>query len=154
MTFPIYVRASALIIQDGAVLLIGCDDREVGFHYSLPAGGVEMGEPVRQAVKREALEEAAASIEVGPLALVYEYVPNLDAAAVDPTQTLELMFACKLVDGSPPPRMPDDVAPDQVEVRWVKLAELPSIRLLPPYAAEITHYYEMQPAGPLFIAAD
>jgi len=153
MTFPIYVRASALIIQDGAVLLIGCDDQEVGFHYSLPAGGVETGEPVRQAVKREAWEEAAANVEVGPLALVYEYVPDLDAA-IDPTQSLELMFACKLVEGSPPPRMPDEAAPDQIEVRWVKLAELPSIRLLPPYAAEIIHYFEMQPAGPLFIAAD
>ena len=40
MTYPIRVRASALIIQNDAILLVEFDD-ENGLHYNLPGGGVE-----------------------------------------------------------------------------------------------------------------
>ena len=43
MSYPIRVRACALLIQDDAVLLVEFKD-EYGLHYNLPAGGVEPGE--------------------------------------------------------------------------------------------------------------
>nr|WP_326116511.1 NUDIX domain-containing protein [Paenibacillus alginolyticus] len=70
----IRLRACALIIKDGAVLLIEYkNDNSDGVHYNLPAGGVEPGETFVEAVKREAKEEACIDVEVGPVAFVYEY---------------------------------------------------------------------------------
>ena len=43
MSYPIRVRACALLIQDDAVPLVEFKD-EYGLHYNLPAGGVEPGE--------------------------------------------------------------------------------------------------------------
>ena len=39
----IRVGANALIVRDGAVLLVEFDD-ETGLHYTLPRGGIEPGE--------------------------------------------------------------------------------------------------------------
>ena len=77
MSFHIWVRAGALIMQDASILLIEFND-ENGLHYNLPAGGTEPGETVKEAVKREAKEEASIDVEVGPLAFVYEYAPHLN----------------------------------------------------------------------------
>lgn len=68
----IRLRACALIIKDGAILLIEYENDNgdgVGVHYNLPAGGVEPGETFVEAVKREAKEEACVDVEVGPVAL-------------------------------------------------------------------------------------
>lgn len=73
MTFPISVRACALIIENDWLLLVEFED-ESGVHYNLPAGGVEPNQSVVEAVKREAKEEASIDVEVGPLALVFEYL--------------------------------------------------------------------------------
>lgn len=75
MTYPIRVRASALIIQNNSLLLVEFDD-ENGLHYNLPGGGVEKGETLIEAVKREAKEEASVEIEVGNVAFLYEYAPQ------------------------------------------------------------------------------
>lgn len=62
MTFPIRVRACALIIENDRILLVEFED-ESGVHYNLPAGWVEPNESVVEAVKREAKEEASIDVE-------------------------------------------------------------------------------------------
>lgn len=71
----IRVSVRALIIEDESVLLIEFDD-ENGLHYNLPGGGVDPGESIVEALKREAQEEASVNVEVGSLAFVIEYEPN------------------------------------------------------------------------------
>ena len=51
------------------------NDNDDGVHYNLPAGGVEPGETLVEAVRREAREEASVDMEVGSVAFVYEYQP-------------------------------------------------------------------------------
>jgi 8-oxo-dGTP diphosphatase len=51
ISYHIRVRAGAVIIEDNSVLLIKFND-ENGFHYNLPAGGVEPNETIIEAVRR------------------------------------------------------------------------------------------------------
>jgi 8-oxo-dGTP diphosphatase len=130
LTYPIRVRACALIIENEAVLLIEFEDKN-GIHYNLPAGGVESGESVMEAVKREAWEEASVDVEVGPLAFVSEHVPHLITTYESGSpHGLSLMFDCKIKEGSKP-SLPANPDANQVGVRWVSLSELDSIVLYP-----------------------
>src|SRR5262245_8479266 len=138
MTYPIRIGARALIIEQESILLIEFDD-ETGLHYNLPGGGVESGESVIEALKREVYEEAVAEIEVGPLVLVIDYEPNRNAHWAGSVPTLSLIFDCRLSKNSQP-QMPEDPDPNQTAVKWIKLSDLPSVELLPHISDRILAY--------------
>src|SRR5579871_5975124 len=94
------VSANAVIVKANAILLIAFDDTASGFHYNLPGGGVEYGETVQEALRRECLEEACADIEVGRLLLVTEYEPLRNAGRYGSIHKLAFFFACTLKDNS------------------------------------------------------
>ncbi len=60
--------ASGLIVRDGKVLLIRRGKEPYKDHWSLPGGGVDRGEKVRETVKREVHEETGLEVEVGLVA--------------------------------------------------------------------------------------
>lgn len=140
MSYHIRVRAGAVIIENNSILLIEFND-ENGLHYNLPAGGVEPGEAVIEAVQREAREEASVDVEVGPLAFVYEYAPHLNSSRYGETHSLGLMFECTIKEGSVPkkPIKPDQ---NQTDVKWIRLSELHKIILYPNIKEQIIHYAE------------
>ncbi|MGM0854249.1 MAG: NUDIX domain-containing protein [Bacillota bacterium] len=128
MLYPIRIRAGAIIVEEKHILLAEFKD-ENGLHYNLPAGGVEEGESIKEAVIREAFEETGAQIEVGSLAFTYEYAPHLNNHLYGPTHTLSLFFSCRRTSRtSLSPSQPD---PSQTGVRWIPLSELHSIVLYP-----------------------
>ncbi len=137
MGYPIRVRACALIIQAESILLIEFND-ESGLHYNLPAGGVEAGESVIAAVIREAKEEAAVDVEVGPLAFVLENAPHLSLNKSG-IHGLHLMFDCTIKEGSEP-AFPDNPDPNQTGVRWIPLSQLDEIVLYPNIKKRIIEY--------------
>ena len=59
---------SGLITRDGRVLLIRRGKEPFKGHWSLPGGGVEPGETLREAVRREVREETGFEVEVGRVA--------------------------------------------------------------------------------------
>ncbi|MDM5206134.1 NUDIX domain-containing protein [Cytobacillus kochii] len=142
MTYPVRVRACALIIENDSILLIEYED-ERGIHYNLPAGGVEPNESVIEAVKREAKEEASIDVKVGPLAFIYEYAPHLNANKYGDIHSLQLIFECTLTDESIPkqPKYPD---PHQTDVKWIKLSELNNILLFPHLEEHILTYHQQK----------
>lgn len=133
--FGIRVRAGSLILQDDSVLLVEFDDEEAGLHYNLPAGGVEIGESIHEAVAREAREEASIDVEVGPLAFVYEY---MDAKSSVATHGLSMIFDCRIIGGTPQVSATPDL--HQTGVKWIPLSELQDIVLFPDMRAEILEY--------------
>jgi len=71
------VRVSALIVEDGRVLLIAHKKKD-DIYWLLPCGGVGFGETLPQALEREMKEELGISLEVGELLLVSDSI-NPDA---------------------------------------------------------------------------
>ncbi|WLR42220.1 NUDIX domain-containing protein [Bacillus carboniphilus] len=140
MSYHYRVRAGAFIIENDSILLIEFND-ENGLHYNLPAGGVQPNETVKEAVRREAMEEASIEVEVGPLEFVYEYVPHLNHDKFGDNHSLQLIFECSIKEGCKPqlPKHPD---PNQTDVRWIKLTDLKGIVLFPDMSKYILNYIE------------
>ncbi|MCA1058527.1 NUDIX domain-containing protein [Rossellomorea aquimaris] len=142
MLYPIRIRAGAIIVETGRILLAEFQD-ERGLHYNLPAGGVEEGESIKEAVVREAFEETGARVEVESLAFTYEYAPHLNKHHYGPIHTLSMFFSCKRTDhhSTLSPSQPD---PSQTGIRWVPVSELHSIVLYPMIQDRILKYIQKE----------
>jgi 8-oxo-dGTP diphosphatase len=149
MSYPIRVGARAIIIEQDSILLVECEDA-TGLHYNLPGGGVEAGESIVGALRREVREEASAEIEVGSLLFVIEYEPNRNAGWAGSTPVLSLIFDCQLSKNAQPalPEKPDAY---QTGVKWIKLTELESVELLPHISDRIIAYARHQRVDRVFL---
>jgi ADP-ribose pyrophosphatase YjhB (NUDIX family) len=65
---PVLNCASGLIVHDGKVLVIQRGKDPYKGYWSLPSGGIEPGERLRDTVKREVFEETGLVVEVGAIA--------------------------------------------------------------------------------------
>jgi len=138
MDCHIRVGARALLVESERVLLIEFDD-ESGLHYNRPGGGVQPGESIVEALRREVREEASIGIEVGCLAFIVEYEPTRNSHWAGSQHTLSLVFEGRLCAGCTP-RMPDAPDPHQTAVRWIPLRELETVELLPHIGDKIVQY--------------
>lgn len=85
------VRASGLCIQDNSVLLVAHRGLVEGaLYWAPPGGGVEFGESVRSAVKREILEETGLTVEVGEFMFLREFLRH-------PLHAIELYFKTPVI---------------------------------------------------------
>lgn len=68
---PPRIRVAALIVEDGRVLAV--EHRKKGeSYYLLPGGGLDPGETMAAALRRELVEELGLEVEIGALGLVTE----------------------------------------------------------------------------------
>jgi ADP-ribose pyrophosphatase YjhB (NUDIX family) len=140
MEHDIRIRPCALIFRGESILLVEYND-ENGPYYNLPGGGLEYHETIKEAVKRELLEEASVEIEVGPIAYVYEYQPHKDRGAYGGKRTvINIIFDCDIREGAEPV-MPMDHDHNQTGVKWINLEELDRITLFPNIKEQIKQYY-------------
>jgi 8-oxo-dGTP diphosphatase len=82
------IAISALIFDGGRVLL--ALRRDIGW-WNLPGGGMEIGETVEDAVRREVFEETGLVVEIGQLVGVYSKPQK---------QEVVLTFRCLVVGGT------------------------------------------------------
>jgi len=152
----IRIRASASIVRDGRILLIEYDDpnSDPALHYNLPGGGLEATESLLDGVRREVVEETTARIEVGPLLMTWEVLTEIPAALRDELlppnkhyHHLGFVFRATLLPDSPEPLLPPVPDAYQTAVRWVPLANLPNMPLLP-YMADRLLQALATPPGP------
>jgi len=143
------VFASALIIQDGMVLLVEYSNEKGSLHYRLPRGLVQPHESIREAVAREVRDATCLNVEVGRLVIAYEQVVRREPIPRETPPALTLIFDCQLVDGSA--RLPDCSDPAQTGVRWLGLDELDEIPLSPPIYKPILDYAYHGSAGVAWI---
>ncbi|WP_080848907.1 NUDIX domain-containing protein [Cytobacillus gottheilii] len=124
--------AKAIIVQDNSLLAIKKRD-EAGGYYILPGGGQEFGENLHQALKRECIEEINASVEIGELLFIREYIgKNHEHAHFDhEIQQTEYMFLCRISEDSK--EIGNGINPDdgQIGVEWLNISELLEHRLYP-----------------------
>lgn len=115
MTGKDYPRAavSAVIVNEGSILLVrrGCEPNK-GL-WSLPGGSIEPGETVREALAREVLEETSLSVEVGDVAGVHEVIRR-ERDVLMYHYVIVNLFA-RVVAGAP------SAGSDATDVRWIPL---------------------------------
>lgn len=134
------VRVAVCLTADDRLLLVAHRKGEHRY-WLLPGGGVEMGETLVEAARREVSEETGIDAAIGRLLIVCE--------AIEPggRHLVNLVFAATPVVARPPgaPQVaptsdagdsrPLDPAID--EVRWISREDLLSLELHPPIAPAV-----------------
>lgn len=134
----IRLSIKAIIIKDNKILLTYNKYRGEEF-YLLPGGGQKHGEPMNKALKRECLEETGYHVELGPLIFIRDYIGKNHQFAVEDKDIhqVELMFSCKLLDGSIKNAQMNDTY--QIGVKWIPLKALKDINIYPDALKEFIH---------------
>jgi 8-oxo-dGTP diphosphatase len=124
------VGVGAVIVRDGRVVLIKRKYEPLKGRWSLPGGGVEVGETLVDAVAREMLEETGLRVAVGPVIEVFDRITRDEAHRVRYHYVL-VDYLCWPVAGELQP------GSDVDDARLVDPGELAPFDLAPPTAAVI-----------------
>jgi ADP-ribose pyrophosphatase YjhB (NUDIX family) len=116
-----YLAVSAAIFHDGRVLIVRRARPPAHGLYTLPGGGVELGETLEQAIIREVREETG--LEIAPLALVgFREAIARDAAGRIARHFVILPFAARWAGGE------IALSEELAEAHWRKPDELAGLK--------------------------
>ena len=150
----IRVAANAVILRDNQVLLVEFDDAS-GLHYNFPGGGVEPGETLEEALRREVREETSLKVSVQQLLLIVESVEsrntNLIRGRPVPWNELRFFFLCATSPRAKA-RRPEVFDENQTGVRWVPINSLDSIKVLPNVSRELLRAIDSHSPLPAIVA--
>jgi ADP-ribose pyrophosphatase YjhB (NUDIX family) len=116
------VGVGAIIIENGRVLLIKRGKAPLLGEWSVPGGLLELGETLRQATAREALEETGLVVETADLLGVFDRVVRDSDRRILYHYVL-IDFLCHRAGGE------IYASGDAAEARWFTLSELPPLGL-------------------------
>jgi ADP-ribose pyrophosphatase YjhB (NUDIX family) len=122
-TYPTrpYLAVSAAIFRDGKVLIVRRARPPANGLYTLPGGGVELGETLEEAVIREVKEETALDVE--PVALAgYRQAIARDAQGGVERHFVILPFAARWIAGEV------TLNEELGEALWLEPAELAALQ--------------------------
>ena len=112
----------AIVMDKGKLLMVKRDHEPAKGLWTLPGGRLEPGESLREAVIREVREETGVDIDVDGLLGVVERIVRNDDGDID--------YHYVIMDFVATARTHDVKAGDDAaDVRWVPVAELPSMKL-------------------------
>ena len=117
-----YVGVGAVIVQDGQVLIVKRKYDPLAGQWSLPGGGVELGETLEDSIVREMLEETGLRIEVGPVIEVFDRITRDDKGNVQYHFVL-VDYLCWPVGGEL------QAGSDVADARFIDPAQLPEYKL-------------------------
>jgi ADP-ribose pyrophosphatase YjhB (NUDIX family) len=119
------IVAGSVVLKDDKILLCKRDIEPRKGFWTLPAGFMELGESVEEAARREAQEEALATIEIDRLLAVYS-VPRIGQ--------VQVMFRAHLQGDY-------GIGPESQEVELVDWKDIPWSELaFPTVVWALTHY--------------
>jgi len=116
------VGVGAIIIQGNRVVLVKRGHPPLAGEWSIPGGVLEVGETLREAAVREALEETSMTVEPGDLLGVFDRVLR-DHDGRTQYHYVLIDFLCRRIAGEPRP------AEDAVEARWFTREEVSGLSL-------------------------
>ena len=135
-----YLAVSAVIVRDGEFLAVRRARPPMQGLFTLPGGGVEAGESIAEAVRREVREETGLTIEAGALAGYREVITRDDAGRVQ-RHFVILTFAARWVAGEP--RLNEEL----LEARWIRPAGLPQLSTTEGLAEIVASAFELLEQG-------
>ena len=112
------VAVGAIVVRDGALLMVRRAREPASGLWTVPGGHLEHGEHLAEAVRREVAEETGLDVEVRDLMGIFEVVGEPHFVILD--------FVA-VAAGNSPPQPGDDVS----DVRWVPLEEVPRLECTP-----------------------
>ena len=123
------VRVGALVFDEAgaSVLLVEHAGARAGRPFwTPPGGGVDFGEALPEALRREVEEETGLAVRVGPLRYVLDFVRP-------PLHAVSFYFACHAEGGTLGLGSDPELGADQLirSVRFVPFAELAGLNLYP-----------------------
>ncbi len=130
------VPAVSVVVPDGQerILLIRRTDNK---YWSIPGGGMEPGESIREAARREVKEETGIDCEITGLVGIYSnprHVAAYDDGEV--RQEFSICLAGYLLGGSL------RTSNESSDVRFVPVADIPAYEVHPSVRLRISHYLE------------
>jgi ADP-ribose pyrophosphatase YjhB (NUDIX family) len=136
-----YLAVSAVIVRDGEFLAVRRARAPMQGLFTLPGGGVETGESLSEAVRREVLEETG--LTIAPLGLAgYREVITPDDAGRVQRHFVILAFAARWVAGEP--RLNEELA----EARWLRPAALRDLPTTEGLAEIVAAAFDLLEQGP------
>lgn len=132
----IRVRVGALLFDDPAAPAAALLVEHRGIHGDDPfwtpaGGGLDFGEPLGEALRREVREETGLDVEVGPLRYVLDFVRP-------PLHTVSFYFEVRVTGGTLAAGADPELGERQLirSVRFVGFDELPGLTVYPEGLAE------------------
>ena len=127
------VRATALIVEDGKLLVVEDED---GF-YTI-GGAIQVGERTEEAVIREVKEELGVKAQAGELAFVVEN--RFEQAGVH-FHNIEFHYLVDLLEDAPLTMQEDE---RQLPCRWIALNQLHTVPLKPGFLKTVLPEWDGQ----------
>lgn len=116
------VGVGAVIVDRGRVLLVKRAHEPLKGEWSLPGGGVEVGETLHDAVVREVREETGLDVRVGPVVEVLDRIhPAIDGRVEFHFVIVD--YLCTVAGGTMAP------SSDAADACWVEVNDLPRYAL-------------------------
>jgi 8-oxo-dGTP diphosphatase len=118
------VSAHVTVIRDDQVLLVKRGFEPYKGMWAPPGGGVELGETVYEAGKREVLEETSIEVEIKDIQEIEDHIVR-DARGQIEVHTVIIRLLARYIRGTP------EGGDDAVEARWFSLAEVMQLPIPP-----------------------
>ncbi len=116
------IGVGAVIVEGGRVLLVRRDTEPLRGEWSVPGGMLELGEKLRDGVRREALEETGVRVEPGEVLDVFDSIFT-DGLGKTQYHYVLIDYLCRVISGEA------QAGSDVSDVRWVSLEALPAMGL-------------------------
>ncbi|MGC2109623.1 MAG: NUDIX hydrolase [Candidatus Korobacteraceae bacterium] len=116
------IGVGAVIVDAGRILLVRRATEPLKGEWSVPGGMLELGETLRDGVRREVLEETGIEVEPGEVLDVFDSIFT-DALGRTEYHYVLIDYLCRLVSGEA------IAASDVSDVRWVTADALPAMNL-------------------------
>ncbi|HKD84616.1 MAG TPA: NUDIX hydrolase [Terriglobales bacterium] len=116
------IGVGAVIVEGGRALLVRRNTEPLRGEWSVPGGMLELGEKLRDGVRREALEETGVEVEAGEVLDVFDSIFT-DGLGQTQYHYVLIDYLCRPISGQA------QAGSDVSDVRWVSVDALPAMGL-------------------------